>query len=188
MNYLMQVQSNKVWRMNVTTYDQEWNLLLLDNELYIGSVMCLFGLTFCVLRRRWYTIDMSILKSLVLCILIEWRSGRLSDDWLRPLPQLMIGPLPQSVHPVWSRRVHSWSRPLPCWSLARADSTGSSSVCRKSPPGPACPLAHRTRFECRHRQTSTLAVKTCCRMLHVVYTCTCRLWLYILVCNYTTSV
>lgn len=23
MNYLMQVQSNKVWRMNVTTYDQE---------------------------------------------------------------------------------------------------------------------------------------------------------------------
>lgn len=98
MNYLMQVQSNKVWRMNVTTYDQEWNLLLLDNELYIGSVMCLFGLTFCVLRRRWYTIDMSILKSLVLCILIEWRSGRLSDDWLRPLPQLMIGPLPQSVH------------------------------------------------------------------------------------------
>lgn len=98
MNYLMQVQSNKVWRMNVTTYDQEWNLLLLDNELYIGSVMCLFGLTFCVLRRRWYTIDMSILKSLVLCILIEWRSGRLSDDWLQPLPQLMIGPLPQSVH------------------------------------------------------------------------------------------
>lgn len=80
-----------------------------------------------------------------------------------------------SAHPVWSRRVHSWSRPLPCWSLARADSTGSSSVCRKSPPGPACPLAHRTRFECRHRQTSTLAVKTCCRRLHVVYTCTCRL-------------
>lgn len=79
------------------------------------------------------------------------------------------------AHPVWSRQVHSWSRPLPCWIPARADSTGSSSGCRRSPPGPACPHAHRTRFECRHRQTSSVAVKTCCRRLRVVYTCACKL-------------
>lgn len=79
------------------------------------------------------------------------------------------------AYPVWSRQVHSWSRPLPCWSPARADSTGSSSGCRRSPPGPACPHAHRTRFECRHRQTSSVAVKTCCRRLRVVYTCACKL-------------
>lgn len=79
------------------------------------------------------------------------------------------------AYPVWSRQVHSWSRPLPCWIPARADSTGSSSGCRRSPPGPACPHAHRTRFECRHRQTSSVAVKTCCRRLRVVYTCACKL-------------
>lgn len=79
------------------------------------------------------------------------------------------------AHPVWSRRVHSLSRPLPCWIPERADSTGSSSGCRRSRPGPACPHAHRTRFECRHRQTSSVAVKTCCRRLRVVYTCACKL-------------